>query len=330
VNSRVIQGITTCGNLVPQAGQGAPKQAHGAGDVRSGHGRAAGKGITTVAGVTGRARVRARSTDVRLDPVAAVPGDRAPAAKRSDRVKARIQSSGRIRSLIKRRWIRHSGTTRTGVTRSYYHLDTSGLLRFYRHSQFVTRCAAFRDRAAPGVNRNVRCLRRVALRWSAVKRVRRQEKFHAFDVSGRCAVAHVHVTATDPLRAGRHPDLVAHPIVAYRGAGGMTAMEEVIAREWRIIAARITDAVVDGIVPVVIVIGVCSVPAAIMRLQCVMRPALASIRAGNHNVLPGEPERPDLGCVRVSDPRLDRRRSRSRRFLYRAWLRQVIVDNWIA
>jgi hypothetical protein len=61
-----------------------------------------------------------------------------------------------------------------------------------------------------------------------------------------------------------------------------------------------------------------------------MRPALAGIRAGNNDVLPGETERPNLWRVGVLDSRLDRRRLRSRCFLYRAWLRQIIMDNWIA
>ena len=107
-------------------------------------------------------------------------------------------------------------------------------------------------------------------------------------------------------------------------------MEEIVARERRIITARITAAIVNRVVPVVIVIGVGSVPAAIMRLKRVMRPTLAGIGAGNNNVLPGEPKRPHLWRVGVSDSRLDRRRSRRRCFLYRAWLRQIIVDNWIA
>jgi hypothetical protein len=110
----------------------------------------------------------------------------------------------------------------------------------------------------------------------------------------------------------------------------MRAVEVIIARKLRIVPARVADAIVDGIVPVVIVIGVCSVPAAIMRLQSVMRPANTSIGAGNDNVLPSVTKRPNLWCVRVSDTRLDCRRSRRRRFLYRAWPRQVIVDNWIA
>jgi hypothetical protein len=82
----------------------------------------------------------------------------------------------------------------------------------------------------------------------------------------------------------------------------------VIARKWRIVPARITDTVMDGIVPVVIVIGVLAVPAAVMRFERVVRPANSGVRVGHNNFLPREPERPYLGRMRVIDPRLNSRR----------------------
>ena len=81
------------------------------------------------------------------------------------------------------------------------------------------------------------------------------------------------VAATDPLCAGRHPDLVAHAVITDHCAGGVAAVAVVIAREKRIIAARVVYAVMDSVVPVVIVIGILSVPAAVVRFQRVMRPA---------------------------------------------------------
>jgi hypothetical protein len=62
--------------------------------------------------------------------------------------------------------------------------------------------------------------------------------------------------ATDPLCAGRHPDLVSLSVIADHGAGGMRSVSIVITGSLRIEAARIGGAVVNGIVPVVIVIGV--------------------------------------------------------------------------
>ena len=84
-------------------------------------------------------------------------------------------------------------------------------------------------------------------------------------------------------------------------------MAKVIARERRIVATRIADAVVDGVVPVVIVIRNHAVPTTVMRLKCVMRPANARIPASYNNVLSSETQRPYLGRMRVLDTRLDRR-----------------------
>jgi hypothetical protein len=123
--------------------------------------------------------------------------------------------------------------------------------------------AAFRSRTTPGVNGYIGRFGRIAL--PAAYWVRRQEEFHALDVSSRCAVALVHVTATNPLCAGGHPDLVASAVIANGSAGGVGTVEEIIARERRIRTANAT-AGMNGVVPIVIVIGVHAVPAAIVRL----------------------------------------------------------------
>src|SRR6266481_3628927 len=91
----------------------------------------------------------------------------------------------------------------------------------------------------------------------------------------------------------------------------------------------------DGIVPVKIVIGVCSVPASVMGLERVMRPANAGVRAGNNDRLPSKSERPDIRRVRVLDSRLDGRRSAGspglqRRLVDRALLRKLIMNPWVA
>ena len=136
----------------------------------------------------------------------------------------------------------------------------------------------------------------VGIALAAAYRSRRKEPFHALDVPGRSAIARVHVTATNPFRAGRHPDLVTHAIVTDHRSRGVRAVSLVVARERRIIPARIADAIMDGVVPVVIVIGIHSVPAAIVRLKRVMRPANAGVRAGYDNVLPGKTQAPIPGA----------------------------------
>ena len=190
----------------------------------------------------------------------------------------------------------------------------------------------FRSRATPRVDCNVGSLGRVALIGRAVNRIRCEEKFHALDVSGWRAIAFIHVTATNPLRSRRHAYLIPHPVVADRCPRGMRTVKEIIAWERGIVTARIPGAVVNGIVPVVIVIGHDAVPAAVMRLKRIMRPPYAGVGAGHNNVLPGEPERPYLGRVCVVDPRLDRFRTLGVRRRVFDWsrLRQFIMDLRIA
>ena len=107
--------------------------------------------------------------------------------------------------------------------------------------------------------------------------------------------------------------------------------KEIIARLLRIVPAGIAHAVVNGIMPVKVMVRVCSVPTSIMRLERVMRPSNTGICAGNHDSLPFKPERPDIRRMRVNDSRLDRRRrarpARSqRRLVDRAWLRKIVVN----
>jgi len=305
--------------------------------VRRRHRRATGSGITSIGRVTSRAGACAGSGDIWLDTIAAIDSDGAAIAKAGDGICPSVQSSCSVRSRIPRRrpglGTRSDGVdtaaSGTVVTRCDHHLNTSSSLRFNCGLQFVACGAAFRRRAAPGVNCDVGCLRWIALIRRAVKRVRRQEPFHTFDVSGWCAVALIHVTATNPFCTGRHPDLVTIAVVTNGCAGGVRAVEEIIARLLRIIPAGISRAVVYRIVPVIIVIRVLTVPAAVVRLQCVMRPSNTSIGTGYNNVLPGETERPDLRGMRILDTRFDGSRYR-RRFLGSARLREVVVDHRIA
>ena len=77
-------------------------------------------------------------------------------------------------------------------------------------------------------------------------------------------------------------------IVTDRRANGVRAMEEIIARLRRIVPARVAHAVMNGVMPVKIVIRVCSIPAAVVRLERVMCPANAGISSCNNNSLASE------------------------------------------
>jgi hypothetical protein len=109
-------------------------------------------------------------------------------------------------------------------------------------------------------------------------------------------------------------------------------MTEVIAWKRRIIPARVSDAIMNGIMPVVIVIGVLTIPTAIMWLKRVMRPPNARIRAGYDNILSGKTQRPYLGRMRVIHARLDCCGSQKvrRRLVDCLGLRKMILDVWIA
>ena len=78
----------------------------------------------------------------------------------------------------------------------------------------------------------------------------------------------------------------------------MSAMSIVVARQRRVVTTWISDAVMNGVMPVVIVIGRDSVPASVMRLQRIVCPTVASIRAANRNSLTPEPSAHTSGaCV---------------------------------
>jgi hypothetical protein len=112
--------------------------------------------------------------------------------------------------------------------RRCHHHDSGSSLSFYSSLQRVGR-TTFRTRATPGVNRNIRCLGRV--RVAAPDPGGSQKPLHALDVTSRCAIALIHIAATNPFCAGGHPDLVASAVIADRGAGGMRAVEVIITRK---------------------------------------------------------------------------------------------------
>ena len=89
----------------------------------------------------------------------------------------------------------------------------------------------------------------------------------------------------------------------------MRAVPDVVARHRRIVAAWVSNAVVDGIMPVVIVIGVLTVPAAVVRFERVMCPARASIGPTDRDSLTLEAQRPHIRRVRIIDARFNRLRS---------------------
>ena len=287
--------------------------------MRRRHGRAAKTCVIIVGAVVARANAGARRANIRFYSVTAIDDHRTTAAKGSNVICAGIQRSDSIGGCVDGWRIFHGGTVRTRAVRPDHCHNAGSRLSFDGRLQRVNR-TTFGRWAAPRINGDIRSAKRVPL--AAAYRIRRKEPFHAFEVSGRCAVALIHVPTSDPFRAGRHPNLISHRVVANSCADGVRAMTKVVARKRRIIAAGICDAVVNGIVPVVIVIGCDSIPATVLRLQRIVCPTLTGISAANGNSLASEPQRPDIRRVRVGDVRFDslwslQRRSANKRGRFR-------------
>ncbi len=326
---RVIQRCPTSGNVVTQIWSRTPQQCHGASDMRSRHRRAAKAHISGIGRVIAGTSACARRTDIGLYPITPIDCHRPAAAKRGYVVGAGIQCADGVRCRVDSWRIHYSGTVGTVIARASHHHDPGGSLSFDSRLQCVSR-TTFRRRADPRVTRNIGSSEWIAL--PAAYWIRRQEPFHALDVSGRRAITLIHITTADPLCAGGHPDLIAHAIVANRGPHRMRAMTVVITRERRIVSTGISGAVMDRVMPIVIVIGHDSVPATVVRLKRVVRPALAGISSGDGNSLTPKSEPPHIRSVRICNARFNGRRIlRLRRGGgNRIRLRQQIFNGWIA
>lgn len=302
---RVIQGVSAPKDLVTQLWPRTPQQRRGAGDVRRRHRRAAKADIGVIGGVIAGTSICARRANIGLNPITSVDCYRAAAAKRRDVVGAGVQCSDRVREIVNSWRIHHCRTVRTIIASARHHHDAGSSLRFYRSLQRGCR-TTFRRRTDPGVTRNIWSSYWVAL--AAAYRIWCQKPFHALDVSRRRAVTLVHIAATDPLCTGCHPNLVTGSVVTSGGPDRVSAVPVIVAGERRIVAARVAHTIVNGIVPIVIVIGSDSVPAAIVRFERVMRPTNARVSAGHGNPLPSKAQRPYVRCTCVSNTRFDRRR----------------------
>ena len=91
----------------------------------------------------------------------------------------------------------------------------------------------------------------------------------------------------------------------------MGAVAVVVTRGGCVEPARVravaVDVAVDRVVPVVVVVGCRAGPAAVVRLEGVVRPAHAGVLVADHDPLAGEAHRPELGSVHLDDARLDGR-----------------------
>src|SRR5205823_312127 len=178
--------------------------------MRRCHRRPAKNRVSIIRGIITGTSACARCSDIWFDPITPVDCDRAAAAEGSNVIRPGLQSANRVRRGINSGRVHYGGTVGTVVTRTRHHHDPGSSLSFHSSLQCV-RGTAFGRWADPGVTRDIRSPERIAL--AAAYWVRCKKPFHALDVSGRRAVASIHVTATDPFRSRRHTDLVARAVV---------------------------------------------------------------------------------------------------------------------
>jgi hypothetical protein len=160
--SRVIQRCPTSGNVVTELRSRAPKQRHGASDMRRRHGRPTKSRISIIRCVIAGTSTCAGRGDIRFDSVTPIHRHGAAAAKVCHDILAGIQSPDRVRCRIDRRRIHHGGTSCSVIACSRYHHNSGGGLSFDRSLQRVSR-TTFRRRTDPGVTRNIGSSKWIAL-----------------------------------------------------------------------------------------------------------------------------------------------------------------------
>ena len=166
--------------------------------------------------------------------------------------------------LINRWRIEDCGATRHRLSfRDYHHYARSGL-SFNRSLQCIRGTAVF-SVANPGVTGDIWRFCRVG----SPPPIGYGARNHSMHSMHRAGV----VKSAGPLSCGTRSTLLRAPCRSgcpcrHRQSlcRCVAAVGVIVARERRIIPARVADAVMNGVMPVVIVIGVLSVPATVVRL----------------------------------------------------------------
>ena len=306
--SCVLQDRLGSGDVALQLWARRPEQGNHADHVWTGHRGPRKVAVASVAGTSGRANVHPGPRNIWLEQIRRIEGAGAAATKASKGVANVIGPSGEGR-LVDRRWIVDGGAGRAGVSCGYLDEDACRLCVIHNCLQLGERGTALADWATPTIVHHVRPQCRVGI--LSVQVCRGDEKLEAFGISGRSAVALVHIAATDPLRTRGHSNLVTSSVVASGGAGCVRAVPTVITGLLVVGAARSAPGV-DRIPPVVIVIGVNPVPATVMRFQRIVRPAHAGILIAHYDALPRKAHCPDLRRIHILHAPLDHRGSAGR------------------
>ena len=139
---------------------------------------------------------------------------------------------------------------------------------------------------------------------------RSDEELEALGIGLRPSDVLVHVAAADPLGSGSDADLIAAAVVTRGGPGRVGAVSVVVAGLLAVepagIRPRWRDVDVNRVPPVVVVVGGAAVPAAVVRLEGVVRPPDAGVLVADHDPGPVEAQGPHVGRFDLVDARLDR------------------------
>ena len=144
-------------------------------------------------------------------------------------------------------------------------------------------------------------------------KIRRREKpLKTFGISGWRPPAALHVATTNPSGSGGDANLVAGTVITRHRAHGVSAMSVVIAGRSRVVAVgigagEVRISRVNGIMPVVIMIGVGAVPAPVVMDERGMIPLVAGILATDHDTLTGIAQCPHIGGVDLGNVPFQRR-----------------------
>ena len=108
-------------------------------------------------------------------------------------------------------------------------------------------------------------------------------------VRGGGSVPHVHVPTADPLRARRDADLVRPSIETGGSTGRVGPCPWSSQGSTRFQATGGAASAVDRVVPVVVVVGRRAVPASVLGLERVVRPAHTGVLVRDHDPCPVKP-----------------------------------------
>ena len=168
--------------------------------MRPGHRSARQVRVGRVTAGVGRAHVHPGRRNIRLKAIRPVTRDRPAAAEARKRV-GDVNRPGGEGSLVHRRRVIDRRAGRTVVACRRFDENARCLSILEDYPQLIA--AAFADRANPTIVDHMR-----AQRWIGVLSVeicRSYEELKALGVSGRHAIALVHITAADPLCPGSQP-----------------------------------------------------------------------------------------------------------------------------